>query len=138
MKSEVFVADGQELMMIMGCDLELLRVMWRVIQRNESIAFEWLVNCGRRDATARVVHLLLETAVRSGVNVGLQPLVIPFTQEQIAQITGQTTVNVNRVFADLQESRLIGRRGREITFRHPDELWRLSDFDPEYLLLAAE
>ena len=26
----------------------------------------------------------------------------PFTQQQIADITGQTSVNVNRVFADLE------------------------------------
>ena len=40
----------------------------RLIQRNEAIGYEWLVNCGRRDSTARVAHLLCETAVRMHVD----------------------------------------------------------------------
>jgi CRP-like cAMP-binding protein len=47
---------------------ELQRFFWRLIQRNEAIGYEWLVNCGRRDSTARVAHLLCETAIRSGVD----------------------------------------------------------------------
>ena len=31
----------------------------------------------------------------------------PFTQQQIADITGQTSVNVNRVFADMERQGLI-------------------------------
>ena len=42
-------------------------------------------------------------------------MINPFTQQQIADITGQTSVNVNRVFADLERQGLIGREGREIT-----------------------
>ena len=46
-------------------------------------------DCGRRDATARVAHLLCETAVR--MRAGDAGLVNPFTQQQIADITGQTS-----------------------------------------------
>ena len=35
----------------------------------------------------------------------------PFTQQQIADITGQTSVNVNRVFADLERQGLITPQG---------------------------
>jgi CRP-like cAMP-binding protein len=112
--------------------------MWGIIQRNESIAFEWLVNCGRRSATARVVHLLLETAARSRVDLAVQPLKIPFTQKQIAQITGQTAVNVNRVFADLQRLSLVERKGREMTFKRLRELEKIADFDPNYLAFPTD
>ena len=40
----------------------------------------------------------------------------PFTQQQIADITGQTSVNVNRVLADMERQGLIRRKGREIEF----------------------
>ncbi|WP_310469119.1 helix-turn-helix domain-containing protein, partial [Sphingomonas sp.] len=92
-----------------------------------------LVNCGRRDSTARVVHLLCETAVRSGVDAAVQPLNNPFTQQQIAEITGQTSVNVNRVFADLERQGLIARTGREILFKDFAEMRRVGSFQPGYL-----
>jgi CRP-like cAMP-binding protein len=57
----------------------------------------------------------------------------PFTQQQIADITGQTSVNVNRVFADLQRQGLIERKGREIEFRDWAEMRRLAGFQPSYL-----
>ena len=40
----------------------------------------------------------------------------PFTQQQIADITGQTSVNVNRVLADMERQGLIRRKGRDIEF----------------------
>ena len=89
----------------------LAAFFWRLSQRHASIGYEWLVNCGRRDSTARVAHLLCETAARSGINVAKEGMTNPFTQQQIADITGQTSVNVNRVFADLERQGLISRTG---------------------------
>jgi CRP-like cAMP-binding protein len=107
------------------------RFFRRLIQRNEAIGYEWLVNCGRRDSTARVAHLLCETAVRMNVHNG--KMVNPFTQQQIAEITGQTSVNVNRVLADMERQGLIRRKGREIQFNDWDEMRRVASFQPSYL-----
>ena len=112
---------------------EIQRFFWRLTQRNEAIGYEWLVNCGRRDSTARVAHLLCETAVRSHTNVPEEPFHNPFTQQQIAEITGQTSVNVNRVMADLERQGLIERTGREITFTDWPEMRRVASFQPAYL-----
>jgi len=60
-------------------------------------------------------------------------MVNPFTQQQIADITGQTSVNVNRVFADLERQGLIDRHGREIEFKDWAELRRVGSFQPAYL-----
>ena len=105
------------------------RFFRRLIQRNEAIGYEWLVNCGRRDSTARVAHLLCETAVRMHIRNG--PMINPFTQQQIAEITGQTSVNVNRVLADMERQGLIRRKGREIEFTDWDEMRRVGSFQPE-------
>jgi CRP-like cAMP-binding protein len=112
---------------------ELQRFFWRLIQRNESIGYEWLVNCGRRDSTARVAHLLCETAERSNSDPENQGMINPFTQQQIADITGQTSVNVNRVFADLEKQGLIRREGRQIIFDDWREIQRVASFQPGYL-----
>ena len=130
-KTEVMVGKAKDFDPIVDHHPELHRFFWRLIQRNESIGYEWLVNCGRRDSTARVAHLLCETAQR--MHVKNSKMVNPFTQQQIADITGQTSVNVNRVFADMERQGLIKRAGREIQFNDWTEMRRVASFQPAYL-----
>ena len=132
-RSEVMVGRADDFNRIVDANPRLCQFIRGLVQRNEAIGYEWLVNCGRRDTTARVAHLLCETAARSGVGADNARMVNPFTQQQIADITGQTSVNVNRVFADLQRQGLIERQGREILFRDWAEIRRLGSFQPGYL-----
>ena len=132
-RSEVMVGKADDFDPLVEKYPEMARFFWRLVQRNEAIGYEWLVNCGRRDSTARVAHLLCETATRSGIDVDQEPLVNPFTQQQIADITGQTSVNVNRVFADLERQGLIRREGREIYFQDWPEMRRVASFQESYL-----
>jgi CRP-like cAMP-binding protein len=130
-RSEVMVGKASDFDPIVDAHPELHRFFWRLIQRNEAIGYEWLVNCGRRDSTARVAHLLCETAVR--MRAPDSHMMNPFTQQQIADITGQTSVNVNRVLADMERHGLIKRKGREIEFTDWSEIRRVASFQPEYL-----
>lgn len=131
--SEVLVGSAEDFNAIVDQQPEMHKFFWHLTQRNEAIGYEWLVNCGRRDSTARVAHLLCETAVRSRTKVPDEPLHNPFTQQQIAEITGQTSVNVNRVMADLERQGLIERTGREILFKDWSEMRRVASFQPSYL-----
>ena len=130
-RSEVMVGTAQDFDAIVHSHPEMQRFFLRLIQRNEAIGYEWLVNCGRRDSVARVAHLLCETAAR--MHVDANRMVNPFTQQQIADITGQTSVNVNRVLADMERHGLIKRSGREIQFTDWDEMRRVGSFQPGYL-----
>ena len=134
-RSDVLIGSAKEFNRIVDAHAELGRFMRRRLLRSQAISYEWLVNCGRRDSTARVAHLLCETAARTGIR---EPgrMINPFTQQQIADITGQTSVNVNRVLADLQRQGLIERCGREIVFRDWAEIRRVASFQPSYLELA--
>src|SRR6478672_4256399 len=131
-RSEIMVGKAKDFDPIVEANPEIQRFFWRLIQRNEAIGYEWLVNCGRRDSTARVAHLLCETAVRMHANES-ERMVNPFTQQQIADITGQTSVNVNRVLADMERQGLIRRKGREIEFVDWSEMRRVASFQPAYL-----
>ena len=135
-KSEVLVGSAEDFERIIDAHPELVRFVSRQILRNEAISYEWLVNCGRRDSTARVAHLLCETAARTGGKEEPRRMINPFTQQQIADITGQTSVNVNRVLADLERQGLIERSGREITVRDWAEIRRVASFQPGYLELT--
>jgi CRP-like cAMP-binding protein len=132
-RSEVMVGKAEDFDALVEKHPQLARFFWKLIERHNSIGYEWLVNTGRRDSTARVAHLLCETAERSGVDGRHESMLNPFTQQQIADITGQTSVNVNRVFADLERQGLIRRRGREILFSDWNELRRVASFQPSYL-----
>jgi CRP-like cAMP-binding protein len=132
-RSEVLIGNASDFDPIVDAHPELQRYFWRLIQRNEAIGYEWLVNCGRRDSTARVAHLLCETAVR--MHSDHHRLQNPFTQQQIADITGQTSVNVNRVFAEMERQGLIRRQGREIEFVDWSEISRVASFHPNYLAM---
>lgn len=131
-RSEVMLGSMEDFTALTDQHGELRRFFWKRIQRNEAIGYEWLLNCGRRDSAARVAHLLCETAERMKLG-GSERMVNPFTQQQIAEITGQTSVNVNRVFADMERQGLIRRNGREIEFPDWSELRRVGSFQPGYL-----
>ena len=130
-RSEVMVGKAKDFDPIVDANPAMQRFFWRLVQRNEAIGYEWLVNCGRRDSMARVAHLLCETAVRMNVSNG--HMLNPFTQQQIADITGQTSVNVNRVLADMERQGLIKRKGRDIEFADWAEMRRVASFQPAYL-----
>jgi CRP-like cAMP-binding protein len=130
-RSEVMIGRAEDFDPILIAHPELQRFFWRLVQRNEAIGYEWLVNCGRRDSTARVAHLLCETAAR--MHIDSSHMTNPFTQQQIADITGQTSVNVNRVLADMERQGLIKRSGREIEFNDWAEMRRVASFQPNYL-----
>jgi CRP-like cAMP-binding protein len=130
-RSEVMVGQARDFNALVEQHPQMRQFFCRLLQRNEDIGYEWLVNCGRRDATARVAHLLCETAVR--MNIGDGRLANPFTQQQIADITGQTSVNVNRVLADMERQGLIRRKGRDIEFVDWPEMRRVGSFQSAYL-----
>ncbi|HZU51782.1 MAG TPA: Crp/Fnr family transcriptional regulator [Sphingomicrobium sp.] len=130
-RSEIMVGKAKDFEALVDANPPMQRFFMRLLQRSESIGYEWLVNCGRRDSTARVAHLLCETAVR--MRSDEERMVNPFTQQQIADITGQTSVNVNRVLADMERQGLIKRRGREIEFVDWPEMRRVASFQPAYL-----
>ncbi|MCY7398069.1 MAG: Crp/Fnr family transcriptional regulator [Sphingomonas bacterium] len=132
-RSEVMIGKAEDFNAIVEAHPEVQRFFLKLIQRHTAIGYEWLVNCGRRDSTARVAHLLCETVERSGIDATRDGMINPFTQQQIADITGQTSVNVNRVFADLERQGLIRREGRQIFFDDWREMQRVASFQPEYL-----
>lgn len=105
-----------------------------------SIFREWILNIGRRDAPARVAHLLCEFAIR----LKRQGLVseygyeLPITQEQLADATGLTPVHINRTLKLLETQGLISRDKRKVIFPDWERLRDFSDFNQRYLHLEPQ
>ena len=105
-----------------------------------SLLREWVVNVGRRDARARVAHILCEFAVRlehRGLTTD-HGFELPLTQEQLADATGLTSVHVNRVLRSLENECLIKRKRRQIHFSDWRALEDAGDFSRRYLHVSDQ
>jgi CRP-like cAMP-binding protein len=105
-----------------------------------SILREWVVNVGRRDARARIAHILCEFAVRlesRGLTTD-DGFELPMTQEQLADATGLTSVHVNRVLKSLESEGLITRKRRQIHFDDWRALQDAGDFSRRYLHISDQ
>lgn len=111
--------------------------MWVDTLIDGSIFREWVVNVGRRDARARIAHLLCEFARRLEVAGLAQSVgyVLPMTQETLADATGLTTVHVSRVLKSLAADGLIRRTRRAITIPDWQRLRDVAMFSETYLHL---
>lgn len=99
-----------------------------------SIGREWLLNIGRRNAEARLAHLLCELYYRIDEIAGapLDTYEVPITQEQLADLLGLTPVHINRMLKRLEGKGAI-RSGRRLHILDLAELERISDFSDIYL-----
>lgn len=113
--------------------------MWYDTLVDASIFREWILNLARRDAVARIAHLLCEFGVRLE-SLGLgdrSSYEFPLTQEQMADATGLTPVHINRSLKELAERGLITRTVRYVVVADWSSLARAGDFSELYLHLAA-
>lgn len=111
---------------------------WRDCMVDAAILSQWVVNVGRRNARARIAHLICEVATRTGRGVGSQALMfdLPMTQAHLADSTGMTAVHVNRTLKSLVE--VVKLWGSSVHVRDWDRLVAIGEFDPDYLQIAGE
>lgn len=120
----------------LACDRPAVALaLWVDTLIDASIAREWIVNIGRRDALSRIAHLLCELGRRLQVAglAGADHFEMPMNQEQLADAAGLTSVHVNRTLRDLDRTGLIGRVNRMIQVRDWKGLRELADFSETYL-----
>lgn len=113
----------------------LARALWREALIDVAIFREWMVGIGRRSAYARIAHLLCEMLVRLRA-VGLadgDTCELPFTQTEIGDALGLSTVHVNRTLQELRGAGLITLRGGALTVEDWEGLKNAGEFDPTYL-----
>lgn len=107
----------------------------RLAARQHSIMTEHLTNAGRRNASVRTAHYLLELGVRlaaigEGTELGYD---CPLTQHELADVLGLTAIHVNRTLRELREHELVSFRSGVVEFINRQKLSTLSGFDNDYL-----
>lgn len=105
-----------------------------------SISREWTLNIGRRDAQARLAHLLCEVAMRLDAQglAGPDGYDLPMTQEQLGDALGLTAVHVNRTLKTLESAGLIVRNRRHVRIPAWNLLRDVGDFTGRYLHIGPQ
>jgi CRP-like cAMP-binding protein len=109
--------------------------MWRETLIDAAIFREWIVNVGRRSATARMAHLFLELhrrleALGRTTDGGFE---FPVTQSVLSDCLGLSTVHVNRVLQDLRGDGLLTVNRSQFHLLKREKLEELAGFDGTYL-----
>ncbi len=110
---------------------------WRDTVTDASILAKWLGNVGRRDARARIAHLICEMAVRiEAAGLGSRnEFELDISQSNLADAIGLTSVHVNRVLQILRGENLIRTQARMVIIEDWSRLASAAGFDPDYLLM---
>lgn len=115
----------------------ITQAFWAYSAVDAAILAQWTVNLGRRDAKARMAHLLCEMSLRSEYSgQGTRSeFLLEASQGQIGDALGLTAVHVNRTLKALKQSKVLSIDGRIIRIHDWALLSAIGDFDPTYLQL---
>jgi CRP-like cAMP-binding protein len=134
-KVELAIFSLKDLEKLVAPRPSLARAVFVDILIEASIGREWLLNIGRRNALARLAHLLCELHFRVEQISGeqLDGFELPLTQEQLADLLGLTPVHINRTIKALEEKGAVKRVSRRLTIGDVSTLRRLAEFSDVYL-----
>lgn len=117
----------------------LSQAFWRETFVEVAIAREWIANLGRREALARMAHLICELAVRLRAvdPMGSFSLHIPWTQMDVADVCGISGVHANRTVQELRRSGVLDWDSRQIKILDWRALTEIADFSDDYLQMRT-
>jgi CRP-like cAMP-binding protein len=117
----------------------LAQAFWRETLMQAAIFQEWVVNLGRRDAFARLAHIVCELTVRLQA-MGLArdlSFAMPWTQMDVADACGISSVHANRIIQELRYLGLVEWDTKRVKVRDWEALTRLGDFNDDYLQFST-
>jgi CRP-like cAMP-binding protein len=117
----------------------LTRLLWFLTTVDAAIHRQWIAVKGQA-AAGRIAHLISEIHMRLEL-VGLadeQGFAMPLTQMDLADMTGLTSVHVNRTLRKLREAKLLEFRDGRVTIANIHDLRGFAEFDPSYLYAKRE
>lgn len=135
--AQVVQIPADEIHAAMERNRRIERALWCSTLVDEAILREWLTNIGQRDAFSRIGHHFCELWHRMRA-IGLvsdHEFDMPITQEVLGDTLGLTSVHVNRTLKRLREEGLLSIHSKRLRVLNPEELTKLTGFDPSYLHL---
>ena len=113
--------------------------LWWSVMQEEAMLRERIVALGRRSARGRVAYLLCEIVWRQrAVGIAEDYAVrLPFTQTDLGDMLGLTSVHINRVLQGFRRDELITLDRRRLTLLDIERLQAIAGLTPEYLKLNS-
>lgn len=130
----------EQLEQVLETSPRLCQAFWWHDLTNAAMQREWTLNLGQRSAFERIAHFLCETFVRlqaMGMTQG-DSCDFPIVQNDLADITGLTSVHVNRTLQELRRSGLIVLNNRRLTIPDLQRLKDVAFFNGGYLHIDRE
>ena len=134
-RCRVALAPHDELRRITDALPRLGRVLWFQTLVDASIHREWMLVLGKKRSRSRIAQFFCEMHSRMSL-AGLadgHTYELPFSQEELADITGMTPVHLNRCLKELRDSGLVTFRNGRADLHDLEGLKRDAQFDPAYL-----
>ena len=115
----------------------LARLLWLTTLVDGAIHREWILSMGRRQAPARLAHLLCELFLRQQAvgKVDGMSFSLPLTQAQMGDVLGVSSVHMNRTLQELRRDGMIKWQGPIVTIKDWQRLKSFAEFDAAYLSL---
>ena len=113
--------------------------LWWSALQEEAMLRERIVALGRRSARGRVAYILCELVWRQRA-VGMaedHAIRLPFTQTDLADMLGLTSVHTNRVLQGFRRDELITLEHRRLTLHDLERLRAISGLSKDYLQLNS-
>ena len=132
---EVAMAPHHELRRITDSHPRLTRVLWFQTLIDACIHREWMLVLGKKRSRSRIAQFFCEMHARLKL-VGLADdnrYDMPFSQQELADITGMTPVHLNRCLKEIRDAGLATFRSGRVELHDLQGLIRNAQFDPAYL-----
>ncbi|MFL6762448.1 MAG: Crp/Fnr family transcriptional regulator [Sphingomicrobium sp.] len=112
---------------------------WRDGTVDSSVFGKWVGNLGRKNAKARIAHIMCEMGTRiEAAGFGTRThFELKVTQDQLADAAGLTSVHVNRTLQELRKEGLLKFDRGRVEVPDWDQLASAAEFDPTYLMLDS-
>jgi CRP-like cAMP-binding protein len=113
--------------------------LWWSAMQEDAMLRERIVALGRRGARGRLAYFLCEIVWRQRA-IGMaedHAIRLPFTQTDLADTLGLTSVHVNRVLQGFRRDELITLEHRRLTLRDVKKLEAISGLTSRYLQLGS-
>lgn len=137
-RCEIAAVPHPEIMKVTERCPRLTRVLWFQTLVDAAIHREWMLVLGTKRGRARAAQFFCEIHKRLKI-VGLtgdSGFELPFSQQELADITGMTPVHLNRCLKELRDAELVTFRTGKVDLHDLAGLTREAQFDPAYLHLG--
>lgn len=130
-----FPISPQDLRSVFNEDADLACALFWVSAREECILAERIVSLGRRTAKVRMAHVLSELVARIALveDLSNNDIMMPMTQEDLADILGLSVVHTNKTLRALHREGILSFRNGILRLHDRAALERLAGFDDGYL-----